>query len=220
MRILVVEDTEDVGEAVVARFCKAGHSVDWQRDGAAADEMLGLQDFDLIILDVMLPSLDGVDLLRRLRARKIATPVLMLTARADIDDRISALDWGADDYLVKPFDFRELEVRARVLLRRQAGAATNNLVCGDLTIDFGAKRVDVGKVAVELSRREFMLLEILAARSGRLVSKDELIERLFGFEDTGSANAVEQYVARLRRKLSHSRVEIRTLRGLGYQLRA
>jgi two-component system response regulator TctD len=220
MRILVVEDTEDVGEAVVACFCKAGHSVDWQRDGAAADEMLSLQDFDLIILDVMLPSLDGVDLLRRLRARKIATPVLMLTARADIDDRISALDWGADDYLVKPFDFRELDVRARVLLRRQAGAATNNLTCGDLTIDFGAKRVDVGGVAVELSRREFMLLEILTARSGRLVSKDELIERLFGFEDTGSANAVEQYVARLRRKLSHSRVEIRTLRGLGYQLRA
>ncbi|MGI4796474.1 MAG: response regulator transcription factor [Janthinobacterium lividum] len=220
MRILVVEDTEDVGEAVVARFFKAGHSVEWQRDGAAADEILGLQEFDLIILDVMLPSLDGVDLLRRLRARKIATPVLMLTARADINDRISALDWGADDYLVKPFDFRELDVRARVLLRRHAGAATNDLTCGDLTIDFAAKRANVGGAEVDLSRREFMLLEILAGRSGRLVSKDELIERLFGFEDIGSANAIEQYVARLRRKLGHSKVEIRTLRGLGYQLRA
>src|SRR3712207_146554 len=127
MRILLVEDTLDVGEAIVARFERIGHTVDWEKDGSIADEVLQVQGYDLIILDVMLPGLDGFSILKRLRQRRSRTPVLVLTARSEVDDCVGALDLGADDYLVKPFDYRELEARARALLRRNAGQPTNQL---------------------------------------------------------------------------------------------
>jgi len=218
MRILLVEDTADVGEAIVARLQRMGHTVDWETDGDVADGVLNVQTYDLVILDVMLPSLDGFSILRRLRQRETRTPVLILTARSEVDDRVDALDVGADDYLVKPFDYRELEARVRVLLRRNAGQATNELTCGDIVIDRASRAVAVSGVPVELTRREVTLLEILAARPGRIFSKDELVDRMFAFEDNPSPNAVEQYVARLRKRLSASKVEIRTLRGLGYQI--
>ena len=218
MRILLVEDTIDVGEAIVARFERIGHRVDWEKDGSVADEVLEVQGYDLIILDVTLPGLDGFTILERLRRRKSRTPVLVLTARSEVDDRVGALDLGADDYLVKPFDFRELEARARALLRRNAGEPTNQLACGDLVIDRGSRAVTVGGVPVELTRRELTLLEILAARPGRIFGKDELVDQLFGLDDDPSPNAVEQYIARLRKKLAGSKAEIRTLRGLGYQI--
>ena len=218
MRILLVEDTLDVGEAIVARFERIGHTVDWEKDGSVADGVLEVQTYDLLILDVNLPVLDGFTILKRLRQRKTKTPVLVLTARSQVDDRVDALDLGADDYLVKPFDYRELEARARALLRRSAGESTNQLVCGQVTIDRGSRAVRINGTAIDLTRRELTLLEILAARPGRIFGKDELVDQLFGFDDEPSSNAVEQYVARLRKKLVGSGAEIRTLRGLGYQI--
>jgi two-component system, OmpR family, response regulator TctD len=218
MRILLVEDTLDVGEAIVARFERIGHTVDWEKDGSVADEVLEVQAYDLLILDVNLPVLDGFTILKRLRQRKTKTPVLVLTARSQVDDRVDALDLGADDYLVKPFDYRELEARARALLRRSAGESTNQLVCGQVTIDRGSRAVAINGIPIDLTRRELTLLEILAARPGRIFGKDELVDQLFGFDDEPSSNAVEQYVARLRKKLVGSGAEIRTLRGLGYQI--
>ena len=218
MRILLVEDTVDVGEAIVARFERIGHTVDWERDGQVADEVLEVQTYDLVILDVNLPALNGFSILKRLRQRKSKIPVLVLTARSQVDDRVDALDLGADDYLVKPFDYRELEARARALLRRSAGEPTNELVCGKLIIDRGSRVVAIDGAPIDLTRRELTLLEILAARPGRIFGKDELVDQLFGFGDDPSPNAIEQYVARLRKKLAGSGAEIRTLRGLGYQI--
>ena len=218
MRILLVEDTVDVGEAIVARFERIGHTVDWEKDGEVADELIEVQPYDLLILDVNLPNLDGFSILKRLRRRKLKTPVLILTARSQVDDRVDALDLGADDYLVKPFDYRELEGRARALLRRSAGEPTNQLTCGRCIIDRGSRSVTIDGAPVDLTRRELTLLEILAARPGRIFGKDELVDQLFGFDDDPSPNAIEQYVARLRKKLAGSGAEIRTLRGLGYQI--
>jgi two-component system response regulator TctD len=218
MRILLVEDTRDVGEAIVRRFEMIGHTVDWETNGAAAADILDYTGYDLLILDVMLPDLDGFEILKRLRAAKKGTPVLVLTARSEVEDRVGALDLGADDYLMKPFDFRELEARARVLMRRRDGEATNILTCGDIAIDRAARSVRIGKREVQLKRRELALLEILASRPGRVFSKDELLDRLFGFEETAGANAIELYVGRLRKKLEGASARIATVHGVGYQL--
>ncbi|MCQ4161534.1 response regulator transcription factor [Roseomonas sp. GC11] len=218
MRILLVEDTADVGEGIVARLQRMGHAVEWERDGEGALARIAVQPYDLFILDVMLPPPDGLRLLRHLREQGQATPVLMLTARSSVNDRVGALDLGADDYLVKPFDFLEMEARVRALLRRQGGSATNELRCGDITIDLAGRLVMLAGQPVELTRRELALLEILATRVGRVVDKGQIAERLFGLDSEAGSNAVEQYVARLRRKIAASRAEIRTLRGLGYQL--
>lgn len=218
MRIFLVEDTRDVGEAISRRLEKVGHTVDWQTDGQAAADILEFTDYDLVILDVMLPGLDGFEILRHLRARRKTTPVLVLTARSEIEDRVGALDLGADDYLVKPFDFRELEARTRVLLRRRQGEPTNLIQCGDLVLDRNSRSVRVGSREVQLKRREITLLEVLAARPGRVFSKDELLDRLFGFDEGANQNAVELYVGRLRKKIEGSTVRIVTIRGLGYQL--
>ncbi|WP_077963836.1 response regulator transcription factor [Ensifer adhaerens] len=218
MRIFLVEDTRDVGEAISRRLEKVGHTVDWQTDGQAAADILEFTDYDLVILDVMLPGLDGFEILRHLRSRRKTTPVLVLTARSEIEDRVGALDLGADDYLVKPFDFRELEARTRVLLRRRQGDPTNLIECGDLVLDRNSRSVRVGNREVQLKRREITLLEVLAARPGRVFSKDELLDRLFGFDENVNSNAVELYVGRLRKKIEGSSVRIVTIRGLGYQL--
>lgn len=218
MRILLVEDTEDLAEGVLATLRRTGHTVDWQADGRKAESLALHGDYDLVILDVMLPGLDGLTLLQRMRDARVASPVLMLTARIDLDDRVGALDLGADDYLTKPFAFRELEARVRALLRRRSGDATNLLHCGAIAIDRKTRNATLHGAPIELSRREVTLLEIIAARPGRIFSKEELIDRLFSVDDAPSANAVEQVIARLRRKLEGAGVEIKTLRGLGYQL--
>ncbi|MCA1951984.1 MAG: response regulator transcription factor [Hyphomicrobiales bacterium] len=218
MRLLVVEDVADVGEAIVAALERLGHAIDWARDGEEAEALARAQEYGLIVLDVMLPRLDGFSLLKALRRRGVTTPVLVLTARSQIEDRVSALDLGADDYLVKPFDFRELEARVRALLRRRLGSATSRLECGGLVLDQASRSATLDGRPLDLTRRELTLLEILAARPGRVFGKDELIEQLFGLDDEPSENAVEQYIGRLRRKITGARAEIRTLRGLGYQL--
>lgn len=218
MRILVVEDVADVGEAIVASLERIGHTVDWERNGGEADALLRAQVYDLVVLDVMLPDMDGFAILKALRQRRKATPVLVLTARSQVEDRVSALDLGADDYLVKPFDFRELEARVRALLRRKTGSATNVIEVGGITLDQAGRAATLNGKPLDLTRRELTLLEILLARPGRIFGKDELMDQLFGFEDEPSENAVEQYIARLRRKIAGAAAEIRTLRGLGYQL--
>lgn len=166
----------------------------------------------------MLPGLSGFEILKGLRRARVSTPVLMLTARSEVDDRVGALDLGADDYLVKPFDFRELEARARVLLRRRSGDATNLVTCGDVVLDRTSRSVKVGKREVQLKRREMALLEIFASRPGRVFSKQELLDQLYGFDEAVSANAIELYVGRLRKKLEGAKARIVTLHGIGYQL--
>ena len=216
MRILLVEDTVDVGEAVAARLLRMGHAVDWQKTGPDAEAALEVQAYDLVVLDVMLPGKDGIAVLGDLRARGVTTPVLMLTARARIDDRVSALDYGADDYLTKPFDFREFEARVRALLRRSGGAAVSRLKLGDVEFDQSARSVTVAGRPCELTRRELALLEVFMLRPKKLFTKAELMEQLFGFDQEPGENAIELYVGRLRRKLGSARLEIRTLRGMGY----
>ncbi len=215
MRILVVEDDADVGDALVRRFRRDGHAVDWQRDGQSADEVLRYQSYELIVLDIGLPRRDGFWVLRALRARGERTPVLMLTARSEIEDRVGALDVGADDYLSKPFDFREFDARCRALLRRSQGLASGVTTIGNLVFDRAAKSATLDGVALELPRREYRLLEIFIGNIGRTLSKDEIASQLFDFDDEAGANAIELYVGRLRRKLGDS-LQIRTMRCLGY----
>lgn len=217
MRILLVEDTDDVAQAIATRLAAIGHTVDRAADGLVAEAMMS-GEYDLIILDVMLPKKDGFALLAQLRASGHGARVLMLTACGEVDEKVRALDLGADDYLMKPFDFRELEARVRVLLRRGGGDTTNILACANLRLDRKSRAAALDDKPLELTRREVTLLEILASRPGRIFGKDELVDRLFSVDDSPNANLVEQYVARLRRKLADAGFEIRTLRGLGYQL--
>lgn len=218
MRILLVEDAADVAEAIIACTRRMGHDTDWESNGTRAAGRVIADFYDLLILDVMLPGTDGLALLRRVRAHKLDTQVLMLTARGEIEERVEALDLGANDYLVKPFDFRELEARIRALQRQGTGNTANVLACANLTMDRKSHAVHLDGQALDLTRRETMLLELLIARPGRIFSKDELIDRLFGIDDNPNANTVEQHVARLRKKLSGAHFTIRTLRGLGYQV--
>ncbi len=218
MRILLVEDSVDVADAIHAHLVRLGHTVDREVDGNSAAGKVIADHYDLIILDVMLPGLDGFALLQRVRSVPLRTQVLMLTACAEIEERVKALDLGADDYLIKPFDFRELEARIRVLLRRVGGDATNVLSVANLTLDRKDRTVCIDGQPLELTRRELTLLEIIIGRPGRIFGKDELIEKLFTLDDNPNANIVEQYIARLRKKLAGAHLEIRTLRGLGYQV--
>lgn len=219
MRLLLVEDTEDVAAAVVESFARRGDAVDCAGTVADADALLAVQDYDLAILDVQLPDGEGTDVLRAIRRAGRAMPVLMLTARGEVEARIAALDSGADDYIVKPFDLGELHARVRALARRTTSERGGTISYGDITFDPTSFELTVAGAPVMLTRREFSLLEVLMNNRGRVVGKDRIHDRMFSFseEDVG-LNSVETYVARLRRKLEGSRVAIRTLRGLGYQL--
>ncbi len=218
MRLLLVEDTEDVADAVVSAFARKGHAVDHAASCDLAESALAVQDYDIVILDINLPDGSGIELLRRMRDKRIVSPVLMLTARLDVEDRVEALDIGADDYLMKPFDLRELEARVRALIRRGAEERSGVLEYGNLVLDSAGRTARIVEAPLSLTRREFALLEVLMANRGRVMSKDRIFHRLFAFDDDVGINAVELYVARLRKKLEPSDVSIRTLRGLGYQL--
>lgn len=216
MRMLLIEDNDELAEMVMDRFRAEGHAIDREADGAQADSLLVHGRFDLLILDINLPGLPGTEVLRRLRARGDRTPVLILTARSEIDDRISGLDLGADDYVVKPIDFRELAARARALMRRRSGQAANQFVAGGFVYDRAAKRATLDGVDLELRSRDVHLLEAFLGSLGRVLSKEEVADRLYTFEETPTLNAVEQAVVRLRRKLEGSPLRLRTIRGLGY----
>lgn len=217
MRYLLVEDTIDVAEAIMERFSRDGHVVESVTTLADAEQLSDFNEYDLVILDVNLPDGMGLDLLKRLRARHKPVPVLVLTARLEIDDKISALDLGADDYMVKPFDLGELEARTRAILRRKAGNTTPVLEAGNLQFDMAKRSVTVNGELRELTRREQILLEIFLTNKGRVLDKNELLTKLFGLEAESNPNAVELYVGRLRRKIEGADMEIKTLRGLGYQ---
>lgn len=215
MRILLVEDDADLGDAVLRRLRREGYAVDWQQDGQSANEVLRYQRYELVILDIGLPRMDGHAILRAMRNRGDRAPVLMLTARSDIEDRVGALDVGADDYLSKPFDSREFDARCRALLRRSQGIASGTSTIGRLTFDRSAKSASLDGVPLDLPRREYRLLEIFVGNLGRVLSKDDIASQLFDFDDDAGANAIELYVGRLRKRLGDA-LTIRTVRGLGY----
>ena len=219
MRILLVEDAEDVAESVAISFARRGDAVDRATTRAEAEAFVAAQEYDLAILDVELPDGLGTDILRRLRLARKDTLVVMLTARSEVEERIAALDGGADDYLTKPFDLRELQARIRSLARRSQGSATPAIRFGGLEFDPARQTVTAHGAPVALTRRELALLEIMLAHRGWVVPKDRIFERMFSFaEEEVGVNAVELYMTRLRRKLEGSGVAIKTLRGLGYQL--
>lgn len=220
MRVLLVEDTDDVADAIVHAFGRKGQPVDHAATCASARDLVAAQDYDVAILDINLPDGSGVDLLRWMRNRRVAAPVLMLTARLEVEDRVQALDSGADDYLMKPFDLRELEARVRALARRASDERGGVIAFLDLNLDPAARVAEAAGKPLDLTRREFALLEVFMSNRGRVMSKDRLHEKLFAFdeEDVG-VNAIELYVGRLRRKLGDAEASIKTLRGLGYQLR-
>ncbi|MGH8619995.1 MAG: response regulator [Burkholderiales bacterium] len=218
MRILIVEDDPLLADGLTRSLTRADYAIDLVADGGAADAVLATQAFDLVILDLGLPRLDGFEVLRRLRRRGGATPVLVLTARDTLDDRVKGLDLGADDYLTKPFELPELEARVRALIRRGQSGGASLLVHGPLTLDTAGRRAVLDGAPLELSARELGVLEVMMLRSGRVVSKDQLAEQLYNFDADVGANAIEVYVHRLRKKLEPAGIRIRTIRGLGYLL--
>ena len=220
MRVLVIEDDAAIADAMCAALTNAGHAVDHLANGRQADLALREHPYDLIVLDLGLPDIDGVELLRRLRSRSDAVPVLVATAREDLEERVRALDLGADDYLVKPFALREFEARVRALLRRRTTQGVPELQLGRLRIDLPRRRAHLDDTPLELTPREFGLLEALAARLDRVISREQLIEALCSWDTTLTDNGLDIAVYRLRRKLDGSGVRIRTVRGLGYLLEA
>lgn len=218
MRILVVEDDTVMADGLLHALKRSGHAVDWASNGKMADEVLSMVVYNLVILDLGLPTMDGFQVLQRLRQRKSTLPVLILTAWDSIDDRVKGLDMGADDYLTKPFDLHEFEARVRALLRRGWAGGENLLCCGKVCLDTVGHRVLLDDVPLDLSARELAVMEILMQRSGRVVNKEQVLEQLYSWDDEGSSNAVEIIVHRLRKKLDPYGVVIRTIRGLGYLL--
>lgn len=220
MRLLIAEDDPILADGLLHSLRGSGYAVDRVADGAAADAALAGMDFDLLILDLGMPRMDGLEVLRKLRGRKSRMPVLILTAHDSTEQRVRGLDLGADDYLTKPFELVELEARIRALTRRAGHAGQAVVQFGSLSFDTVGRIVQLDGRLLELSARELGLLEILLARSGRLVSKEQIVDHLCQWGEEVSPNAVEVYIHRLRKKLEPGGVRISTLRGLGYCLAA
>ncbi len=218
MKLLLAEDDMVLRDGLTRSLQQAGYAVDSARNGLDADHALSFQNYDLLILDLGLPKLDGFEVLRRFRAHNQATPVLILTAKDAVEDRVVGLDLGADDYLTKPFDLAELEARVRALVRRGQGAHSNLLKHGRLAFNIAGRRVHIDETPLELSARELGVLEILMLKAGQVVSKEQLAEKLCSWDEEIGPNAIEVYVHRLRKKLEPADIEIRTIRGLGYLL--
>ena len=216
MRILLVEDDPQLGDGLTIGLRQAGFAVDWVKDGNSADRALQSETFDLAVLDLGLPRLSGMEVLSRARSRRQTLPVLILTARDATGDKVSGLDAGADDYLVKPVDLDELAARIRALTRRSAGRAAPLLTRGDLTLDPAAHSVTLAGAPVELSSREFSLLQMLLENAGRVLSRSQLEQSVYGWRDEPDSNALEVHIHHLRKKLGSEL--IRTLRGVGYTI--
>lgn len=220
MRVLVVEDDALLGDAIQAGLKQSGYAVDWMKDGVSAEQALATEPYAAVVLDLGLPRLSGLEVLRRLRSRNVQknihTPVLILTAMDTVDDRIKGLDAGADDYLVKPFDMGELAARLRALIRRASGQPEALLQVAGVKLDPAAHRVLYQDKPVELSAREFSLLHALMLNAGKVLSRAQLEEQLYAWGDEVESNAVEVHIHHLRRKLFPALVQ--TIRGIGYLL--
>ncbi|HET6514176.1 MAG TPA: response regulator [Thermodesulfovibrionales bacterium] len=218
MRILIVEDDNVLADGLLRSMRNAGYTADCLTTGDDADNLLHQEIHDLVILDLGLPRMDGFQVLQRLRQRKSGIPVLILTARGSLEDRVKGLDLGADDYLAKPFDLPELTARVRALMRRVYSKNSDELCLGSLCLDIKAQRVTLGGKALGVSAREIAVLETLLRRPGGVVSKGQIVKGFCDWDSDISDNAVEVYVHRLRKKLVGSGIIIRTVRGLGYML--
>lgn len=216
MRVLLAEDDAMIGAAVRDRLRSQGFAVDWVRDGRAADTALAEDVYDLLLLDLGLPGREGLAVLKALRGRGSTLPVVILTARDAVDDRVAGLDAGADDYVVKPFDLKELEARLRAVLRRRAGSASSVIEHGRLSLDLASHELRRDGVPVPVSPREFALLHALLERPGRILSRAQLEERLYGWGEEVGSNVVEVHIHSLRRKLGADL--IRNVRGVGYRI--
>lgn len=219
MRFLLVEDNQSLAAAILDRLRLDGHVADHAADIDTAESFVITTDYDLILLDIMLPDGDGRSFLKAHRDGQNETPVIVLTARSEVSDRVGVLDLGADDYLTKPFDFSELEARCRAVLRRRGGRSSNQKRIGALTFDPLAGTLEVAGQPVALRNRELRLLETFLAAPDQILSKARLVDRLFSYDEDVSENAIEVYVGRLRKKIAGSGVEIVTERGLGYRMR-
>ncbi|WP_424976362.1 response regulator transcription factor [Dinoroseobacter sp. S124A] len=218
MRFLLIEDHAPLARAVIDRLSLDGHVVDHADSMAEAWDFIATTTYDLFLLDIMLPDGDGRTFLSRCRREAQETPVIVLTARSEVSDRVSVLDLGADDYMVKPIDFAELEARCRAVMRRKSGAAGNQITLAEVTFDALAGTLETPDRVVQLRTRELRLFETFANAPGQIFSKSALVDRLFSFDEEVTENAIEVYVGRLRRHLAETGVRITTVRGLGYKL--
>lgn len=220
MRILIVEDDAILANGLIRTFTQASYAVDHVANGAQADLMLQESVYDLVILDLGLPKMDGMEVLKKLRQQGNKVAVLILTARDAIESRVKGLDLGADDYLTKPFNLDELEARLRALIRRGQLGSNLPLQCANLSLNVADKIAMDGAIPLPLSAREFSLLEVLMSRANKVVNKEQLLEALVNWDSEISDNAIEVYIHRLRKKISPSGARVRTIRGLGYLLEA
>lgn len=218
MRVLVIEDDTTLGHALEEFLTDQGYAVDWLTDGDRVEGALSAQPYDLLLLDLNLPGKSGLDILRQLRQEGNQVPVLVLTARDGLDDRVAGLDAGADDYVTKPFDLPELAARVRVFARRRTGQVQPQIEVGPLVFDTIGREVRVNGARVNLSVRELSVLEMLMARVGRVVTKRQIVNSLSAWDADFSENAVEVYVYRLRKRLENTGASIQTVRGFGYML--
>jgi two-component system OmpR family response regulator len=218
VRILISEDDAALAEALRFALTQSGFAVDWVANGLDADEALKGAEFGLLILDIGLPKIDGLEVLRRLRRRNSTLPVLILSGREQPEEKVAGLDLGADDYLVKPFSLNELQARVRALLRRGHGVATPVLTYRELSFDPATRTASISGHALPLSLHELSVLEVLVRRFGRPVSKEQLVEQIYTYDQEVSHNAIEVYVHRLRKKIGTTGLVVRTLYGRGYAL--
>ena len=221
MRLLVVEDEENLRTVIRKRLMKEGYSVDACGDGQEALDYMAVSPYDTVILDIMMPKMSGMEVLKKMRAGGDQTPVLFLTAKDGIEDRVKGLDGGADDYLVKPFAFEELLARIRVMIRRQSDSASDEMTLADLTVDAGKHSVTRGGKAIELSAKEFAVLEYLMRHQGQVLSREQIEQHVWDFDYEGGSNVVDVYIRYLRRKLDegYEKKLIHTVRGAGYVMR-
>ena len=218
MRFLLIEDNQTLANAVIERLSLDSHIVDHAADLTTAWDYTATAEYDLILLDIMLPDGDGRSFLEQCRSAKSRTPVIVLTARSEVSDRVGILDLGADDYMIKPIDFSELEARCRAVLRRQTGAAQNTISFGEIEFDSLSATLQVNGNEVKLRTKELRLFEVFINAPNQIFPKSQLLDRLFSYDVEASENAIEVYVGRLRKHLSGSNVTITTVRGLGYKL--
>jgi two-component system response regulator QseB len=216
MHLLLVEDDELLGDGLKHGLALSGYTVEWLKDGRSADAALKNESFDLVVLDIGLPEQSGLEVLKRLRKRKNDVPVLILTARDTVEDRITGLDSGADDYLVKPFDLDELCARLRAIHRRHSGHSSPVIVHGDLTLDPAAHSVKLGDKILKISAHEFTLLHYLLSNAGRVIPRSRLEEILYGWNSAVESNSLEVFIHNLRKKIGKD--FIRTIRGIGYMI--